>query len=336
MIDIAKKEELVRFLLDRKLIEDAAGTKIKYFGGGVSGTVAMAETKDSCFIIKQALASLKVKADWRCDESRMKIEYDAQDLYSRIIPDYVPKPICFDGENYIMVRHAAPDRCVMWKTELLEGLLDFRIARKAAEALRNIHNRTAGDPGVMEAFSDAQFFYGLRISPYIEYVVEKYPELGGKAGKVIDMLMTGKMALIHGDYSPKNIMTDGTDMYLLDLEVSYYGHPSFDMAFFANHFLLKSVKNRQWADAYLNMLRFMKDIYFGGISFTDARLLEKQVCDVLGFLFLARVDGKSPVEYLTEEADKELVRRTAFTMIERQPETLEEMTALVRAALSPA
>ncbi len=336
MIDIAKQEELIRFLLDRKLIESAEKTRIRYFGGGVSGTVAMAATERDCYIVKQALPYLKVKADWPCDATRMNIEYAAQELYYKVIPEYVTAPVCFDGENYIMVRVAAPDTCVMWKADLLAGCLDFRIAEKAASALRDVHNRTAGDPEVLRQFGDIHIFYELRISPYIEYVVEKYPELTEKAKRVTDLLMTSKIALVHGDYSPKNIMVDGTDMYVLDLEVAHYGHPSFDMAFFSNHFLLKSVKNKQWADSYLNMLSYMKDIYFGGIRFMDAALLEKQVCDVLGFLFLARVDGKSPVEYLTDEADKELVRRTAFEMIEKQPGTLAEMAELVRTAVKNA
>ncbi|MCG8511781.1 MAG: hypothetical protein MI741_21410, partial [Rhodospirillales bacterium] len=39
--------------------------------------------------------------------------------------------------------------------------------------------------------------------------------------------------------------------------------------------------------------------------------LERRAANLLPGLFLARVDGKSPVEYLTDEADKDKVRRAA-------------------------
>lgn len=332
MIDISQKEILLSYLIDRGLIHSPENTQIKYCGGGVSGSVALVTEGEECFLVKQALASLKVAADWQCDPSRMRVEYEAQKTYASLAPDQVSRAICYDAENYIMVREAAPDAAWMWKADLLCGKLDFDKARQAIEALLAVHNRTAADEQVKATFSDSQFFRQLRVEPYIETVAAKHPQLKEQAQRVIDLLMSERIALIHGDFSPKNILLLGERLYILDFEVAYYGHPAFDVAFFANHFLLKSVKNKQWADAYLNMLSYMMDIYYGGVECRDPHLLQSETAEVLGFLFLARVDGKSPVEYLTDEADKQLVRDVAYRIL-REAHDMGAVIELVRAAV---
>ena len=292
------------------------GLYIRYFPGGVSGTVAFASDGEKSVIVKQALPFLKVAERWECDPRRMLIEHRALEVYERLIPQSVPQTILFDEENFIMVRQAAPEGCPMWKTQLLGGLLDFQVAEQAAVAMLAVHNNTAGDSTVRDTFIDDSVFYSLRINPYIENLLEKYPELEKKAKQAISFLMNEKIALVHGDYSPKNILVGDGRIYILDMEVAHFGHPAFDLAFFSNHFLLKSIKNKIWKGAYLNMLRYMLDIYFAGMEYMDRGKLEKDTAKTLGFLLLARVDGKSPAEYITEDADKELVRSLAFTIIE--------------------
>ena len=51
---------------------------------------------------------------------------------------------------------------------------------------------------------------------------------------------------------------------------------------------------------------------------------EKATLRHLGCLILARIDGKSPVEYLPEESIQNQVRVIAKDLILRCPETLEE------------
>ncbi|MDR2931746.1 MAG: phosphotransferase [Oscillospiraceae bacterium] len=325
MIDIANQDILRRYLKDKQVFDTPEDLYIRFFPGGVSGTVAFASGGEKSVVIKQALPFLKVAARWACDPRRMLIEHRALEVYARLVPQSVPLPIFFDEENYIMVRQAAPESCRMWKEQLLGGLLDFRVAKQAALAIAAVHNGTAGDAAVRETFLDDSVFYSLRINPYIETAVDKHPRLARKAEEVIAVLMHEKIALVHGDYSPKNILVgdatgsdsaDGGDIFILDMEVAHYGHPAFDLAFFSNHFFLKSIKNRMWKDAYLNMLRYMLDRYFSGVRFMDKRALERDTVRTLGFLLLARVDGKSPAEYITEDADKDLVRSLAFAILD--------------------
>jgi hypothetical protein len=330
VVDISRKDALIRYLTGKEVFAENAGLYVRYFSGGVSCTVAFVSDTKKQVIIKQALPALKVAELWECDPGRMAAEYKALEIYARLTPRYVPLPVFYDEENNIMCREAAPEDCPMWKTQLLEGLLDFRVAEKAIDSLLIVHNETAGKSEVKEAFQNTDVFYNLRINPYIEFTVEKHRELKKDSEAVIELLMGGKFALVHGDYSPKNILVSGDQIFILDMEVAHFGHPAFDLAFFSNHFLLKSIKNKRWSDAYLNMLRYMMDIYFKGLTCMDALTLEKAAVLTLAFLFLARVDGKSPAEYITQEEDKTLIRQISFEMLNGRMGSFDEVISLVK------
>lgn len=334
MTDISIREELLGYLADKGVFCNTRDLYVRYFTGGVSATVALVSDGKRPIIVKQALAKLKVADNWECDQSRMIIEKNALDIYARLVPSATPAPISYDKENYILIREAAPENCPMWKTNLLEGLFDYEVAKEAIEAIAAIHNGTAGDKSVAETFGDGSFFYSLRISPYIQWVAAKYPRLEDASREITSMLMENHLALIHGDYSPKNILVDGRGVCVLDLEVAYYGHPCFDLAFFANHFLLKTVKNKQYGNAYLEMLRYMLHIYFERLTFLEKTKMESDTVRTLAFLFLARVDGKSPAEYITLETDKDIIRRTAMKAIENGTDTFENFIALLQENLS--
>jgi hypothetical protein len=333
MVDISDNSQLKRYLAGKNVFRNCDDLYLRLFPGGVSGNVVLASDGKTSLIVKQALPKLKVKENWECDPGRMIIEHRALEVYARLVPSCVPAPVFYDGDNYIMCRQAAPEDCPMWKAQLLEGLLDFRVAQKAIETLLVVHNKTAGEARLRETFGATDVFYSLRINPYIEFTVTKYPEFREPADRVSAMLLNEKIALVHGDYSPKNILVSGEDIFVLDMEVAHFGHPAFDLAFFLNHFLLKSIKNKMWGGAYLAMLRYMARVYLGGLSCMDAREMEGAAVRVLAFLFLARVDGKSPAEYITGEADKNLIRKIACAMLRENLASLGEVICLVEAEL---
>ncbi|MDR1533817.1 MAG: phosphotransferase [Planctomycetota bacterium] len=329
MIDLSDRKVLERYLLDKGLIDPAAGYSLTYCGGGVSCTVALVQAGDKATIVKQALAKLKVREDWLCDPNRMGIEMKSNAVYHRLVPDSAPAVYFHDPDNHVFGREAAPERSTMWKNDLLGGLLDFVVAEKAIRALSVVHNACAGDGRTRADFADKAIFHDLRISPYLKFVMGKNRALAPFAEPVVDALMNGSITLVHGDFSPKNIMVDNRRIYILDFEVAHYGHPAFDLAFFSNHFLLKAVKNRRWAASYLDMLRFMLDIYYAEMGFMDRAELEGLYVRLLALLFIARVDGKSPAEYITETPDKDLIRSLAAAVLERGIGGYGEMLALI-------
>lgn len=329
MLDISDKDVLNQYLLDRKIVRSGDNYSINYCGGGVSGTVAFIHASGRDIIVKQALAKLKVTEEWLCDPNRMKIEMMSNEVYHRLAPGNAPEVYFYDHDNFIFGREAAPEHCVMWKSDLLGGLLDFVVAEKVIMSLAIVHNECSKDKQVAEDFADKSIFYDLRINPYIKFILQKYPRLTDFASPIIDELMNSSITLIHGDFSPKNIMIDRRKIYIMDFEVAHYGHPSFDLAFFSTHFVLKSVKNRQYGEAYLNMLGYMLDLYFGSIGFMDKTSLEASYVKLLSLIMIARVDGKSPAEYLTDPADKERMRQMAFAIIDNNITTRADMLELV-------
>ncbi|MBW7571407.1 phosphotransferase family protein [Caproiciproducens faecalis] len=329
MIDIGVEKILKEYLITKGFVAEDGKVSIRYFDGGVSGTVALVNFDGKLMLVKQALPKLKVKENWFSNPKRMLIEKDGNEVYYSIVPENTLKVYFYDEENYIYGREAASEDCKMWKTDLLEGLLDFQVADKAIMTLAKIHEAVAKDEALKAKFSDKSFFYDLRISPYIESVVKKHPQLEAYAAPICRKLMESSITLVHGDYSPKNILVEGRKIYVLDFEVSHCGHPAFDLAFLANHFLLKSVKNKELAPSYLNMLHFMLHRYFDYITFMDRNELEKDTIQLLALLFLARVDGKSPVEYIDLESDKNIVRQTAFEMISSGCDTFKQAISIL-------
>jgi len=330
MIDISNLETLKQYLLDRGISKADDDCRIDYCGGGVSGTVAFVQINGRDMIIKQALAKLKVAEDWQCDPNRMQIEMKSNDIYHKLVPDNAPEVYFYDHDNYILGRAAAPEHCVMWKSDLLGGILDFDVAKKVIYSLVTVHNECSRDKQAAEDFADKAIFYDLRIAPYIEFILKKHPQLTDFTKPIIAELMDSAITLIHGDFSPKNIMLDKRKVYIMDFEVAHYGHPSFDLAFFSTHFVLKSVKNRQFGAVYLDMLNYMLGIYFDRVDCMDKTALENSYVRLLSLIMIARVDGKSPAEYLTDDGDKELMRSMAFEIINRNVTTIKDMLALIR------
>ena len=335
MLDMADTKTLENYLLGRGVIDAATGYSITYCKGGVSCIVAFVRAGEKELIIKQALAQLQVKETWLCDPNRMHIEYECNALYHRLAPDMAPAVCFYDDEHYIMGREAVPERCPMWKAQLLSGLLDFSVAEKVIRALAAVHAACAHDPEVARLFGNKDIFYGLRVSPYIEFTLGKYGQLKDFASPLVEELMGPGITLVHGDFSPKNIMIDDRNVRILDFEVAHYGHPAFDLAFFSVLFLCKSVKHKAWAAAYRNLLAFMLDTYFDNVAYMNNVALEASFVRLLALMLLARVDGKSPAEYITEEVDRERLRAMAFAIIDSRITTRAELFAMLETLAGP-
>jgi tRNA A-37 threonylcarbamoyl transferase component Bud32 len=325
MIDISNKKDFEEYLLNKKLINHGDGYEILYLTGGVSGTTALVTSGEEEMIVKQALAKLKVAEEWLCDPARMEIEMKSNAVYHRLVPENVPAVISYDEENYIFVREAAPEYCRMWKTDLMAGKLDFHIAKRVIDTLAIVHNACAIDEEVVKDFADNQIFYELRISPYIEFICEKHPSLVEYATPIIKELMESKITLVHGDYSPKNVVVFDETVYVTDYEVAHYGHPSFDLGFLCNHLILKSIHMKEFGDGFLGMLRYVLSSYFEKCNYMDKESLEESFLKLLPLLMIARVDGKSPVEYIVDPKMKEFVRTLAFGLIDNRINRIEDL-----------
>lgn len=328
-MDITKKEDMISYLKEHGIINDSEGYSIDYCSGGVSCPVALIETPHRTLLIKQGRARLAVKEEWLADPARTNLEGKGAAFYHKYLPDIQPDVVINDEENHIFVREAIPSGCHMWKADLMDGILDFKVAERTMETMATVHNKSAKDPDVPIVFSNYNNIYALRVSPYIQFVAKKYPQLSAVSDEVSDLIMNHHRVLVHGDYSPKNIIvTPDRQVCVVDSEPVHCGNAICDISNFTTHIVLKSAHFSQYSEAFLNMLTDMTDLYFSMIDFDDPRKVEANCMKALGMTVLARIDGKSPAEYITDEKTKQLVRDMSFKLIESDITTYRQAAEL--------
>ena len=328
MIDIAKKDIFCQYLCDRRWVPVGEEPHITELKGGVSCEVLLVETSQNTFVVKQALPQLRVKEEWFSDMTRINIEQACLRYWEKVTPGQVPHFLFYDDENYLYGMEAAPIDAPMWKSLLMKGSIDFAIASQVVSALAKVHDAAATDQDVWRTFESQKVFIELRIDPYLRTVAARHRALKPLINREVDRLLNNRLTLVHGDYSPKNMLVAGERLFILDFEVAHIGDPSFDLGFLANHFLLKAVKNKDWALGYLALLVGSMHDYFKAIHFTDRYRLEADSVRTLALLFLARVDGKSPAEYITEEEDKALIRTLAYQILDDGLNSFEQVAML--------
>ncbi|MBH54918.1 MAG: aminoglycoside phosphotransferase [Opitutaceae bacterium] len=306
----------------KQLIEDGVissdRSRIIPLQGGVSSDIYLIEDGDKRFVVKRALEKLKVEADWYADTSRNKAESDFIDFVETLRPGVVPK-ISAKGDGYFAMEFLG-DGFRNWKADLLAGNIDVRSAEQAGKVLADIHRQSAGRPDLAEQFEHMDSFWQLRLEPYLLVVAEKHSDLRFSIEKVAFGLKDERIALIHGDFSPKNIVISSDRWVLLDCEVACYGDPAFDVAFLINHLLLKALYHKK----YYQELSVLVDEFWCSYK-SNGFDLDLKVSRLLPMLLLGRVDGKSPVEYLVEESEKEFVRGFSTETILHPSKDLETL-----------
>jgi aminoglycoside phosphotransferase (APT) family kinase protein len=199
----------------------------------------------------------------------------------------------------------------LWKTQLRDGMASQATARAVADALVRVHAATAGQSAVAERFPTDAIFRAIRLDPYLVAAARRHPELAAALHGLVETTARTKRALVHGDVSPKNILIGPRGPIFLDAECAWYGDPAFDVAFCLNHLLLKCLWTPAATPGFLACYDAFARTYFDQVSWELPTGIEARTARLLPGLFIARVDGKSPVEYVTEERDKDRVRRVA-------------------------
>ena len=303
--------------------ETADWTKLS---GGVSSDIWRVDLPEKSVCVKRALAKLKVEADWQAPTERNLYEWEWFRFVHENFPGTVPRPVAHDpGMQMLAMEFLAPEDFKNWKTELLKGEADAAFAACAGALLGRIHAHSAFDRKIAAAFATERLFYALRIEPYLLATAEKHPEAARQIREIAEQTLAARIALVHGDVSPKNILIGRENPVFLDAETAWFGDPAFDLAFCLNHFLLKSAFQPQFAKGYRNSFNSFAESYLSEVSWEPREALERRAARLLPVLYLARVDGKSPVEYIRDEDTKNLVRRTALAHIAAPKARLSEI-----------
>ena len=296
--------DLVDYLIRRRLLEPNASASVVWLGGGVSAEVFAVETPGARLVVKRPLPKLRVEEEWVADSERVVTEARALRLAGRLTPGAVPAVLDLDEEERTLTLERAPWEWTNWREELLAGRIDADVGRRLGELLRVWHEAGCTD------FPNVVAFIQLRINPFYWTVAERHRELAARIHAVAERLLSARTAFVHGDFSPKNILAAGGDaLWVLDWEVAHAGHPSFDLAFMVAHLLLKSVHRPADAARY----RIVAGAFLDGYGVDREATAEN-----IGCVLLARVDGKSPADYLTE-AERAAVRALGRSVLTDPP-----------------
>jgi aminoglycoside phosphotransferase (APT) family kinase protein len=311
-------------LLRRDGVVSAPDAQLTPLSGGVSCEIYLVEDGAERFVAKRALAKLAVKADWFADVSRNRHEWEYIRYVARFLPEAVPAlRYCSAADNYFAMEHLN-GRFLNWKQLLLAGQAHVAHARQAGELLGQIHRHSAGDSEAMRLFDTTPIFFQLRLEPYLLATGAKHPSLRPWFEAEAARLAVTRKCLVHGDFSPKNILINGGRMVLLDCEVAWYGDPAFDLAFLLNHFFLKKLRHAPRDAGLRPMIGEFWSAYQAGQT---SPALDARVSRLLLMLMLARVDGKSPVEYL-EAARQQFIREFVREQLPRENFSLPAITDL--------
>ena len=305
--------------------------------GGVSSDIVRVDLPGRSLCVKRALPRLKVTADWRVPVERSAYEADWLRFAAQVVPAAVPRLHGYDAASgSLAMSWLDPSTHPVWKARLRDGHCDRRFAASVATTIVAIHSASAGDVSVAARFDTGALFHALRLDPYLIAAANRHPALAAPLFERVRVTATTRHALVHGDVSPKNVLVGPAGPVLLDAECAWYGDPAFDAAFCLNHLLLKCLWVPAVRDRFLDAFEAFASSYLDGADWEPRAVLAARIAALLPALLLARVDGKSPVEYLTEEGSRELVRRVAASLLQRPADTPAGVAQAWRAALPDA
>lgn len=311
----ALKAALVRMgLADAS--DDAVFTPLS---GGVSSDIWRVDLPQRRICIKRALPRLRVAAEWWAPVERSGYEVAWMRAAASAVPEAAPQVLGEDRElGLFAMPYYEAGRYPLWKKRLLAGEADKEAAGAVASCLGRIHAHTAGDPRVAERFDTVHIFHPIRLEPYLLATARAHPDVAPALEALSEATAATRKALVHGDVSPKNILLGPEGPIFLDAECAWYGDPAFDAAFCLNHLLLKCLARPDKYTAYLNCFDRFVAVYLSRVDWEPGEDVARRAAHLLPGLFLGRIDGKSPVEYVTEEGERARVRRVAKRFL-REP-----------------
>jgi aminoglycoside phosphotransferase (APT) family kinase protein len=312
--ETAAEAQVIEALARLGLLQAKDTPRFTRLTGGVSSDIWRVDLACGPVCVKRALPKLRVEQDWFAPVERNAYEAAWMKRAAAVAPEAVPQLLGQDDAAGVLVMaYLDPAGHRLWKADLQDGHADLDVARAVGHRLVRIHAATANDREVAAAFATDRIFYDIRLEPYLVASARSHPDRADALQALVETAVRTKRGLVHGDVSPKNI---------LDAECAWYGDPAFDLAFCLNHLLLKCLWTPRAARAFLHSFDVLAKAYLAGVGWEPHGALEARAARLLPGLLLARVDGKSPVEYLTAQSDKDRVRRVARALLAQPADRL--------------
>ncbi len=325
---------ILQFLRDAGLAGASEVPPAEPLTGGVSSDIWKVGLASGTVCVKRALPRLRVAQVWEAPVGRNRFERLWMETAAAIVPGIAPEVLASDDSSIFAMEYLEPARYPLWKAELAAGRASPAFAAQAGHALVRIHAGTANRGDIAARFATDASFHAIRLEPYLVATARAHPALAARLEALVAGTAATRLALVHGDVSPKNILCGPNGPVLLDAECAWYGDPAFDLAFCLNHLLLKCLWVPAAREQFLACYDAFADTYLSGVAWELPDELESRAAALLPGLLLARVDGKSPAEYITSEADKAKVREAGTRLLLDPVAKLGKMRDAWRALLT--
>jgi 5-methylthioribose kinase len=316
------------YLRKQQRIDSGERVVVRELAGGVSNMVLLVERPEHAgqdFVLKQGREQLRTAMPWFASLERVWRESEvlrvchtllAQDERRRAsVEASVPAILFEDRENYVFAMTPVPRPHATWKAELLAGETDSRVAFAAGKLLGSLHAGSWRDRALEESFGDRSLFDALRIDPYYRTLAGHRQDARAGISRLLASLEANCCALVHADFSPKNLLHSEGRLTLVDFETGHFGDPAFDLGFFLSHLILKACLKQPDHERYLALTQTFRQSYDKTMRTRLeedelAKLWSRGTRNFAGCVW-ARLDGKSPVEYLSDEKRREQIRALA-------------------------
>ncbi|MBI4582015.1 MAG: phosphotransferase [Planctomycetes bacterium] len=327
-LDIEQPGVLLAYLRDTGRVGPDDRVEVRPLAGGVSNRTMLVCWPDGRgWVVKQALDRLRVPTEWLSDPRRIHREAAGLRWLARLAPAGTITPFVFeDFEHHLLAMDEVPQPHENFKTLLLAGHVESDHVDQFARLLATIHRGASERPNQLSAeFGDRSFFESLRIEPYYEYAGRQVAAAGPFMRQLIEDCRSRRFTLVHGDYSPKNILIHAGRLVLLDHEVIHFGDGAFDIGFAMTHLLSKAHHLPAHRERFATAARRFWETYQAGVA--DLEWLDdfepRAVRHTLGCL-LARVAGRSPLEYM-EPQEREHQRETVTAVMQMPPTAIADL-----------
>ncbi len=327
-LDIEDSRQLLDYLRRTGRIAAHEMPQVRVLGGGVSNrTVLLVRESGEAWVLKQALAKLRVAVDWYSDPLRIHREALGLRRLAELAPPGSITPFLFeDLEEHLFAMAAVPQPHENWKSMLLAGRIEDDHVRQFGTLLGTMEHRAWEQREVLApAFEDRSFFESLRLEPYYAYTAEQIEPARAFLRELIEETRSLRLTLVHGDYSPKNVLVHDGRLVLLDHEVIHFGDPAFDLGFSLTHLLSKAHHLPAYRGAFARAARIYWEAYLRALGEVPWRAgLEARAIAHTMACLLARVAGRSPLEYL-DDGERSRQRAAVLALIDAQPQTLDAL-----------
>ena len=286
---------------------------VELLSGGVSCDTAKVTWPGGGAVIKRALPQLRVPGQWQADVDRILAEADAIELLRGLTPKNVPNLISRSDSDLAIAIELAPDDMRDWRYTMLEGVVEPHVGTTLGEVLATWHIRGKSLELPQRIIDGKKRLFDLRAGAFYGGMAQTWPEFAPLINGLAEELMDSRETVVHGDFSPKNILHGPSGTWVLDFEVTHQGAPVFDLGYMCAHLNLKALK----LEAERELVAQTVENFLRAYELTGGTI-PANISAHAGVIAAVRVAGISQVNYF-DQAERNRAIKRARELLEGAP-----------------